>query len=307
MKIKTYTGKRMRIIMSQIRKELGPDAIIISANEDPSGVVVTAAIEENNETNMHSSDILQVLKAHGVLQSVQSKFINSQFLQFGFDAVLENVISFDGSDIAQNSKIVLVGPPGVGKSLATAKLAAAGAIAGKKVHLITADRRKSGAIEQMMKYAQNVEATISVIENPLLLRNRLATIDSNVLVIIDTPGANPFSPKDMQHTTSLIMACGVAPTLVLPAGMDGDELMDIATVFEATGARNVILTKCDIARRLGSVINMLVNRKLNFSAYGIGPSVADLLVSANSEDFSKLILQKTEVLIDSNISQRAAS
>ena len=305
MKIKTYSGNRMRIIMSQIRKELGPDAIIISTNEDQSGMMVTAAVDDNNESSIDPFNILQAFKAHQVTNDLITKI--SDLGAGGLEQILDVAIDFAPIDIAVNSRIVLVGPPGIGKSLATAKLAAAGVMAGKKVHLITADRRKSGAIEQMMKYAKNIEASISVIENPLLLHSRLETIDPDMLVIVDTPGANPFNSNDMQYTASLVMACGVKPTLVLPAGMDSDELNDIATVFEATGAEDIIITKCDIARRLGSVINLLINKKLKLAAFGIGPSVANTLVPATSDNFSQLIMQKTEVLINRDASQRIAS
>lgn len=288
MKIKTYSGKRMRIVMSQIRKELGPDAVIIATNEDPSGIVVTAAVE-HKATKAPITEIIDILQCHLVSKSVLSQFAKAKG---GLDTVLKDAIDFAPIKFAERSRLVLVGPPGVGKSLVVAKLAAQHT---GKTHLITADRRKSGAIEQTMKYAQNINVPCSVIENPLLLRTKLSMIGQDTLVIVDTPGVNPFNPDDMQYIAALVKACEVAPILVLPANLSSEELNDMATVFIATGAKDLIVTKCDIARRLGGIVDLLINHDLQLAAMGFSSITSHQLLSGSPVILAKLLMQKFEV------------
>jgi len=42
--------------------------------------------------------------------------------------------------------------------------------------------------------------------------------------------------------------------LVLPAGLDAEESAELARAFHALGARHMVATRLDIARRLGGVV-----------------------------------------------------
>ena len=66
--------------------------------------------------------------------------------------------------------------------------------------------------------------------------------------------------------------------LVLPAGLDVAEATEIARAYAALGARCMIATRLDQARRLGSVLAAAEAGPLALSEAGVGPNVANDLV-----------------------------
>jgi len=63
--------------------------------------------------------------------------------------------------------------------------------------------------------------------------------------------------------------------LVLPAGLDAMEAIDIASVFKELGARRVFATRLDATRRFGSLLMTLHRSRLAFSDCSHSPKVAE--------------------------------
>jgi flagellar biosynthesis protein FlhF len=66
--------------------------------------------------------------------------------------------------------------------------------------------------------------------------------------------------------------------LVLPAGLDPAEAADLAVAYAEAGASLLIVTRLDLARRLGSVVAAAGAARLVLTEAGIGPGAADGLV-----------------------------
>jgi hypothetical protein len=66
--------------------------------------------------------------------------------------------------------------------------------------------------------------------------------------------------------------------LVLPAGLDPAEAADLAVAFAEAGASLLIVTRLDLARRLGGVVAAAAAARLPLTEAGIGPGAADGLV-----------------------------
>ena len=65
--------------------------------------------------------------------------------------------------------------------------------------------------------------------------------------------------------------------LVLPAGLDPAEAADQAQAYVAAGARLLVATRLDLARRLGGTL-AAAGRGLALAEAGIGPGAADGLL-----------------------------
>jgi flagellar biosynthesis protein FlhF len=81
----------------------------------------------------------------------------------------------------------------------------------------------------------------------------------------------------MEELTALAATARAAMVLVLPAGLDPAEAADQAQAYVAAGARLLVATRLDWARRLGGTLAAAGNG-LALAEAGIGPGAADGLL-----------------------------
>jgi flagellar biosynthesis protein FlhF len=92
------------------------------------------------------------------------------------------------------------------------------------------------------------------------------------VLLVDTPGVNPFDGGEVAALADLLRAAGAEPVLVLPAGIEGGDGVEVASNFAAIGARRLIVSKLDAARRLGSVL-AAADVGLAYAGVSIGPAI----------------------------------
>jgi flagellar biosynthesis protein FlhF len=192
---------------------------------------------------------------------------------------------------------MLVGPPGSGKTITTAKLAARARLAGRPVGVITADTIRAGAVEQLAAFTGILEVDLRQVRGAdglgLHVNDMRSTYD---LVFIDSPGLNPFSQHDMDFLKTLVNAADVEPILVLAAGGDASESADIGEAFGASGATRLLATRLDMTRRLGAILAAADAGQLMFSEVSLNPHVATGLCAVNPVSMARLILPPEEEL-----------
>jgi flagellar biosynthesis protein FlhF len=176
--------------------------------------------------------------------------------------------------LAQNrsGRFMLVGAPGVGKTLAMAKLAMRAKSLGGKIHLVTCDVTKSGGIEQLRHFATRLGLEVEVASG----KDALAALGprTGALVLIDTAGINPYSSADRDALEILVQAAKAEPILVLAAGSDPADAVETAHVFRDIGCQRFLATRLDIVSRLGSM--MAVPEALGIAfAEGLSTAVPD--------------------------------
>ncbi len=157
--------------------------------------------------------------------------------------------------------ILVVGPPGAGKTLTVARLATRLVLQGARPAIATADTSRTAAFEQLAAYTDLLGLAL----------HRLGTGPAPAL--IDTAGLDPFDPADRAELQSLAHATRARIALVLPAGLDPGEAADLAQEFAAAGATSLIATRLDIARRLGGIL--AAAQHLPLAEAGIAPSAAE--------------------------------
>ena len=90
--------------------------------------------------------------------------------------------------------MILWGPPGVGKTVCVAKLAARARLAGHEAHLISTDTIRAGALDQLNVYADRLGLTLATTAQGDSLDKLVQAAPSDTLVLIDTPAVNPYDP-----------------------------------------------------------------------------------------------------------------
>lgn len=319
MRLKSYTAPTMAEAMRMVREELGEDAIIVSTqrSSDGQGVRITAALEDGSDedddiqrailgrnTTQFAEKVREALEYHGTPPRLIDKLVAAATaVEVGSPtmacaAALEDHYDFAPLPERKSPRpFMLVGPPGSGKTITTAKLAARARLAGRPVGVITADTIRAGAVEQLSAFTAILEIELRQVRGPETLRPVVAEMmGRNDLVFIDSPGLNPFSHHDMEYLRNLIAGADLEPILVLPAGGDALEAGDIGEAFGSAGATRLLATRLDMTRRLGSILQAADSGQLMFSEVSLNPHVATGLCAVNPVSMARMILPPEEEL-----------
>lgn len=191
---------------------------------------------------------------------------------------------------SQNQRpVILVGPPGAGKTLAIAKLAARAAMSKRKTCIMTADVERAGGIEQLAAFTRLLQLSLIEVEDAHTLFDAVAMRRAET-IYIDTPGRNVFDPCEREQTRALIAAANGEALLTLPAGIEPCDALDMAEEYRAIGAQGLLLTRIDLARRLGSLLRVASEAQLPLCGYCASCKVTEPPQPVNPVVLARLIL-----------------
>jgi len=208
-------------------------------------------------------------------------------------AALDNHFKYSSRVTGAKSPLMLVGPPGVGKTATIAKFAAAAKMEGRSIHLITTDTSRAGAIDQLQAYADILEFKLHVAETDKQLAKLIASpaLSDGTDILIDTGGINAYDENDIADLARKIIAAKAEPMAVLAAGTDSAEMSDLAGIFASLGAKRMIVTRLDTTRRYGGLFTAAHSANLSFSYASVSPSVATGLHVFNPVNLARLLLR----------------
>ncbi|MEZ0261957.1 MAG: GTPase [Alphaproteobacteria bacterium] len=314
MRLKTFQAKTMTEAMRQIKEALGDDAIIVNSRDAPGGMIrVTAAVEQQNpdfadtlamaarDDLFSEEEVLEIvtdtLLKHRVPGTVIEKVVSNAILVASNDPketltrAIEKSFIFGEAPEDAGLPLMLVGPPGAGKTLMTAKLAARAVMNEETPTVITTDIARAGGIEQLSAFLDILGVELQQAEDVKTLKALLA--DAEGTVIIDTGGLNPFDPQEMKTLARLMTAAKMETALVLPAGFDAEESAEIAMTFDVLGVRRLIPTRLDFARRIGGILAAADKGGLSFGEASHTPQVADGIVMLTPEKLAGFLMPYT--------------
>jgi len=320
MRLRNFTAPSMQEAMALVRQELGADAIIVSTDDEAGGVRVTAALDEAepkapiaSETDV-TEEISEALAANGVPGPLAEKLLMAS-LSFEADDVLVALSSALAAvysfapipDQARSRPLMLVGPPGAGKTMAVAKLAARAVMAKRPVNMVTADTVRAGAIEQLAAVARILEIELQTAESAGRLAALPHQAEPDALTLIDSSGVNPYNAADRRELSAMIVAAGAEPILVLPAGGDALDAIDIARIFRDLGCSRMAVTRLDLTHRLGSVLAAADAARLGFAEAGVAPEIADGMIPFNPVVLARRLIAQTTLSPQQPLQKRGAS
>lgn len=282
--------------MARVRAELGADALILATRQVGGEVEVTAALEPTDDLlaaapNLsvavaRSSSIDAALAFHAVPES-----LSAALGQGDLATVLGDAFDFAPLPMGPTDPpLLLVGPPGAGKTLTAARLAARLVMAGVTPLVITTDGRRAGATEQLVALTRVMKLELVVADHPVSLARVLTRRPWNAPVLIDSPGLDPFDATQNTELRTLAAVANATSVLVLQAGLDPAEAADLARAHAELGTTLLIATKLDLARRLGSVLSAAHAGRMALTEGGIGPGVADGLITFTQDELASRLL-----------------
>lgn len=321
MRLKSFHGHTLTEAMKMVRDALGEDAIIVATRDDDAGGIrVTAAIDDVPPSNAHSAKtnsatpnstdvepddgsaalelIAEALTRHQVPPHLSERLMATATQFANDDPVLALGAAFDTHFQFQpiiedkpDKPVILIGPPGAGKTLCIAKFATKAALSKRPVTVISTDLERAGGMEQLAAFTRLLKLNLVEIEDAHALHDMVA-MQKGTHVLVDTPGCNPFNDQDRKNIHALVAACGGEATMVIPAATDSSEAIDMAHEFRALGAVRLLVTRLEMTRRLGGMLRVSFDAHLPFANYTNSSKVVDAPLPFNPVALARLILPK---------------
>lgn len=334
MRLKSFSASTIAQAMDLVRREMGESAIIVSstAATRDGQVRVTAAIDgELSAGAAPAADVppapvpggavalaMRALHDHGAPLGVIDRLFDHLVDSEGTDGATALAAALDrqyrfaplalaavGAKPARGAKpIMLVGPPGGGKTVTAAKLATGAILHRRAVELISADATRAGGAEQLAALAAILEAPLKLAADARALGAAVASGVPGALMLVDTPAVDPFAPRDMAALAELALAASAEMVLVLAAGGDPLESADIAAAFAALGVQRMLATRLDLARRYGGLL-AAASAPLAFAGAGIAPAIADGLIALDAPTLAGLLLDRSTALASVTVREAA--
>lgn len=329
MRLKTFSAPGMTEAMQIVRQALGDEAIIVSTQKDPETgeVSITAALEspeadEDAIERMLKGGVRPIITEavrHALaFHAVPARLIERLMVAGGAvdsdDPVMVCAAALDASfsfaplpDKSAPRPFLLLGPPGGGKTITAAKLAARSVMKGRRVGVITADSMRAGVVEQLAAFTRIMDIELKVAKGPDALRR---VLDDNAglydLVFIDSPGLNPFQESDMTYLGDLVDAAGAEPILVMAAGGDAVEAGEMGEIFAGLGVTRLLATRLDATRRLGAVLAAADAADAMLSEVAVSPHVANGLVAINPVSLARLLVADSDEQLKTTLFEQSS-
>ncbi len=289
----------MQEALARMRAALGPDAVIVATREEAGAVRLTAAADTQEPdleellarpSKSPTAEVVRsALRHHGLDETRCAALLAGAPSTSGFDPAvllaeaLARRYRFPSDEETQRGSLILIGPPGAGKTAVVARLAAAARLAGEVPEVLSADLDRVGGLDQL----RGLIAPLGLEPKPLGEASPAPAARRPVLV--DGPGVNPFRRDEMVELSALVRRSRCEPVLVLPAGLDLEDCAEVAANFQVMGVRRMITTRLDAARRLGGIL-AAAELGLELALAATSPLVGKPLLPWSAAGLARLLL-----------------
>ncbi len=195
-------------------------------------------------------------------------------------------------DFRTAKAFLLAGPNGVGKTAIAAKLAALAKLSGRTPCLIAADTTGAGAVARLSAFAEHLGAEIETAQSAFVLADMTReAIAKGSLAIIDTAGFDPRNPKAANAFRAMAKIDAVECLGVVSALTDAEEIAEIAGALGRLGARRLIVTAADLARRAGALAAAATTPGIALGQVTRSPFVAGGLETLTPLSLARLLVE----------------
>ena len=316
MRLKTYTAANMNEAFALVKQELGADAIIVNTeNTEDGGVRITAAEEEKDfsfsekeevfpeprRRDFDDSRIRKSLKYHGVIKQTREKIlanIRQEYYDSGekddkvlLERCLNKMFGYYKMLERKHPFKLFMGITGSGKSTAIAKVATQAKFKKISCCIVSTDNIRAGANNQLQAFAEILETPFSCAKDAQSLYEKAASsAERYELVLVDTPGINPFEEKEVSLISPLVRALKADVIMTMDAGRNSYDSVEIAEIFSKLGARYLLPTRMDLTRRIGGIISVAESTGMALGAAGVSSSIVQGIAKIDAKSLARLLL-----------------
>lgn len=193
--------------------------------------------------------------------------------------------------------MILVGPPGAGKTTTLIKLAAQYALQARgPSQILTTDVYRIAAADQLVTLASILGIGCEIIDTPGALAQAIDAYQSKEYLFVDTPGLSRGDLPEFLGLSDLIAQLPLADThLVLPAFMRGNDMLRAAQDFSVFRPRKLIFTRMDEAEHFDHLIEVSNVTGLPISFLASGQRIPDDLEPASRSRLNALAEDRQSV------------
>jgi flagellar biosynthesis protein FlhF len=207
-----------------------------------------------------SATLSEILHAHRTPPSLAKMLVEIagqsglSDMTLALATALDKSMRIDPIGATHRGAILLIGPPGAGKTSVAAKLAAQHCLAGLPVQVAATDLDSAGQVARFETFAECLNLPLMRISAPAMLTDAVAQLrDSQGLLIADSGGCDPRAalPRGL---VAFLSAGNIDLVGVLSAAGDAEEAAEIAAALVKLGATRLIVTGLDLSRRKGALV-----------------------------------------------------
>ncbi len=197
----------------------------------------------------------------------------------------------DGDGLPTRKIVAFVGPTGVGKTTAAAKLAASLVLQKKKkVVLLTTDTFRIGAVEQLKTYAGLIGVPFRVVSQASDLPHAFREYDQRDYILLDTAGRGQRDLAAVQDLLQFLQSSQeIERHLVLSATTKPADMRDIVDRFGTCNPDRLLFTKLDETSTFGSIFNELVRTQKPVAYVADGQRVPEDLHAVQSDQIVDIV------------------
>ena len=272
-------SEKLKEIVEEIAVKINASSLAVKEHENLEKI--KTILKDNDFSDDYIKVLVETIKREVTVDELENYSILSKKI---LDYIASSISVKDFEPIPKKKVIVFVGPTGVGKTTSLFKLAALHFVhvqnaknAKPKVHVITTDGYKIGAVHHIEKYCACMELSFSVVDTPSELKTTI-DVNKNVmdLLFIDSSGRNPNDRLQVAEVNKFLSAIDKSLAevhLVINAGTKMKDIDVIMDKYKCCGYDYVIVSKLDETTDAGNVVSVLSKRGVPISYITTGQKV----------------------------------
>ena len=186
--------------------------------------------------------------------------------------------------------LAFAGPGGSGKTLCSARLAAAYA-SGSDLPVVCIALRPADGGSELRTMLEPLGVGVTVVDSAAEARAHVAGALSHALVVVDTPAASPGSTAEVARLGAELETLGLDEVhLTLPATYSGAAAGELAERMTPLRPTHLVLTHLDETTHVGGLVNFVIDAGRPLSYVSQGTEVPGGLEPADPLDVASLVL-----------------
>jgi flagellar biosynthesis protein FlhF len=238
------------------------------------------------------AELASIISLHGMSHDRSPR----QLFRLALEKLLREYFSFAPLPLeSPNLRILLAGPPGIGKTLTIAKLATKLSMESgphRELAVCSTDTKRAGGVEQLQAFTTILGLPLTVVNTAEKLNQHIKSLPPGTRLLIDTAGCNPYKASELAELKQFASLPGIEPVMTLPAGGDSLETIDTVEAFAAAmPVRRLLITRADMARRFGGIVAAAAAHGLSFCNASASSSMSDTLAPVDSDVLAQFLLR----------------